>query len=756
MARCVSCGRAPDSGSRRRSLTLQMNARAITPSTAEQSAAVGATVAAEGGKHYRVFLSYSHSDTTWARWLMRRLEGYRVPTRFHGRAAPIGAVGARIAPVFRDRDELPTTSDLGETIRGALRDSATLVVLCSPTSAKSRWVREEILTFKRMGGSTRVFAFIVGGEPKAEGTNDDCFSPALRLALGADGELSATPAEHVAADARPQGDGKEDAFVRLVAGLLGVGFDELRQREQARRLRRLTWIAAGSGIGMAITVSLAAIAWRARNDAQRRQDQAEDLLEFMLGDLRAQVARAGRLELLQSVVDKSMGYFDSLNPRDVNDTTIERQVKALTHIGEIRMAQALYPEAARVFSTAYERAKSLVAKHPTNAEMLFDRAQAEYWIGYVHFTRGDVAPAREWFTRYRDSSVALVNLDSSNARWRVEAVSGHHNLAVLELDRGTLAAAQAGFLGELAMREKIAAAKPADWELKANIANVVSYLGTVAERSGDYAGAIERFAQQNQMFEAMLRDDPGTARWMDRLANALALKATALTATGERAAALACRTRARELLGPLIAADRANRVLQRAELKLRLQIAMLGRADGDVPAARLMVVGARTELEKLAKLAPTDRKIAGLLAMAWRLEAELRDAVGRTDALAMATQAIATGEDLLAKERADDELVGEFLNACVVAGRIARQRGENDVAARHWQRALDVVLPRVTDSNNWRLLDPAARALSLIGRSDEGRAVVARLHQFSYQPLDPWPDPATTAPFIGNIQPARK
>jgi len=119
--------------------------------------------AAVAGRRYRVFISYSHADTTWANWLMKKLEGYRVPARFHGRAAPVGEIGPRLAPVFRDRDELPTTSDLGETIRAALRESATLVVICSPSAAKSRWVQEEIIAFKRLHGSQHVFAFIVAG-----------------------------------------------------------------------------------------------------------------------------------------------------------------------------------------------------------------------------------------------------------------------------------------------------------------------------------------------------------------------------------------------------------------------------------------------------------------------------------------------------------------------------------------------------------------------------------------------------------------
>ena len=237
------------------------------PMHTRPSMMVGGAASDPAARHYRAFISYSHTDTKWANWLMRRLEGFRVPARFHGSRAPSGDVGPRIAPVFRDRDELPTTSDLGETILTALRESATLIVICSPASAKSRWVREEILAFKRLHGEAGVFAFIVAGEPKAEGTDDDCFSPALRAVLGPDGHLSSVPAEVVAADARPHADGKEDAFVRLVSGLLGVGFDELRQRELQRRHRRMTWIASGSVAGMAITLGLAVLAMRAREAA---------------------------------------------------------------------------------------------------------------------------------------------------------------------------------------------------------------------------------------------------------------------------------------------------------------------------------------------------------------------------------------------------------------------------------------------------------------------------------------------------------
>jgi tetratricopeptide (TPR) repeat protein len=725
-----------------------MNARASSSSAAENSAAPGVVVGVGSVPRYRVFLSYSHADTGWARWLMRRLEGFHVPERFHGRAAPIGEVGARIAPVFRDRDELPTTSDLGETIRTALRQSATLVVICSPASAKSRWVQAELLEFKRLGGSARVFAFIVGGEPKAEETDDDCFSPALRHELGADGELSAALAEVVAADARSQGDGREDAFIRLVAGLLGVGFDDLRQREHARRHRRMIWITAASVAGMAITLGLALFALKARNDAlvarndaQRRQERGEKMMADMLNDMKAGLQKADKLDALDETGAKLMGYFSSLDPRDLTDTTLTQQAKALTQIGQMRIAQLRYPEASAAFTEALARSAALVERHPENADMLFERAQAEYWIGFVHYKHGDLAPASQWMTRYRDSAVALAKLEPGSLRGQKEASSGHHNLAVLELERGNLAAARSGFLGELAVREKMAAENPKDTQLQFSVANFISYLGTVAEREGDLAEAVARYGEQIARLEALVAAEPKTPHWRRRLTDALGFQASVMAISGQRAEALKRRQQARDILEALVALDPANREWQFALCNARARDALLRRAEGDAPAAERIISECRPILEKLAGDKAADRFTKGALALAWRIEAQLHDAAGRQSAAAgAAVQAVTLGKLLVDNQQPNDSDLGEYTMACVVAGVIAQRAGDTVVARRHWQTALDTVESRARESNHWRLLDPVARVLSLLGRGEDAAAIIARLRKFGYEPLEPWPN----------------
>ena len=102
-------------------------------------------------KRYRAFISYSHKDEKIAAKLHRYIEQFRIPKKLDIKWDPVSENGPRrIFPVFRDKDELPSSADLGTQIETALRNSDFLVVVCSPDSAQSRWVNEEILTFKGM------------------------------------------------------------------------------------------------------------------------------------------------------------------------------------------------------------------------------------------------------------------------------------------------------------------------------------------------------------------------------------------------------------------------------------------------------------------------------------------------------------------------------------------------------------------------------------------------------------------------------
>ena len=141
-------------------------------------------------RHYRAFISYSHNDARVAMRLHRSLENYRVPKHLRATAGEFGPVPDRLSPIFCDREELASSSDLGSRVQDALADSDALLVVCSPDAARSRWVNEEVLSFKRLGGGRRVYCVIVAGEPNA-GDARECFPPALRFEVD---ECSRNPA----------------------------------------------------------------------------------------------------------------------------------------------------------------------------------------------------------------------------------------------------------------------------------------------------------------------------------------------------------------------------------------------------------------------------------------------------------------------------------------------------------------------------------------------------------------------------------
>ncbi len=199
----------------------------------------------DAAPQYWAFISYSRHDEAWAKKLHGFLETYRIPRGLVGRTVHDRVIPRRLMPIFRDRDELAGDSDLGARIRDGLATSHALVVICSPYAAASKWVDREISTFKTMGGSSRVFPLIVAGEPFASENPDanlpECFPKSLRFKADPDGALTTERSEPLAADAREGRDGWKNACLKLAAGILGVRFDELRQRERARQRRlRLT------------------------------------------------------------------------------------------------------------------------------------------------------------------------------------------------------------------------------------------------------------------------------------------------------------------------------------------------------------------------------------------------------------------------------------------------------------------------------------------------------------------------------------
>jgi MTH538 TIR-like domain (DUF1863)/GYF domain 2 len=191
---------------------------------------------------YWAFISYSSKDGSTAKKLHRQLETYRIPRELVGRPGREVAVPSKLFPIFRDRDELPLSSDLGATVQDALRASRYLIVLCSTKAAASRWVNEEVRYFKSLGRSDRILAVIIDGMPNGSDqlntADQECFPPALRYRVNREGQLTDERTEPIAGDLRKGGDGWTSVLLKAIAGITGMGYDAFAKREAKRAFRR--------------------------------------------------------------------------------------------------------------------------------------------------------------------------------------------------------------------------------------------------------------------------------------------------------------------------------------------------------------------------------------------------------------------------------------------------------------------------------------------------------------------------------------
>jgi eukaryotic-like serine/threonine-protein kinase len=463
-------------------------------------------------QRYMAFLSYSHRDSAIADWLHEELEEFHVPTRLVGKLTEHGPVPKRLAPIFRDRKELAAASDLSEEIEEAIAGSRFLIVLCSPAAAKSRWIEEEIATFKRLHSEDRILAAIVDGEPFAsddpETADRECFPAALRFRFDRRGRPTTERAEPIAADLRDEADGRQMGLLKIAAGMMGVGLDDLAQREAQRWRRRLYAITAASVAGMLFTSGLAYTAIDARDEARDQRREAEGLIGFMLGDLRDKLEPVGRLDVLDAVGARALAFYEKQDKTTLSDDALGQRSKALTLMGEIAASRGDLDGALRRYREALAGTAEALRRAPNDPQRMFDHAQSVFWVGEIARQRGQMDEAAARFRDYRQLAERMIASDPDNPRWQLEGVYSATNLGRVELEQANYPGAASTFRESVTAMERLAAAQPGNREYQKLRLEALAYYADALDR----AGKIDLAVQQRERQLALLAPSLALAR----------------------------------------------------------------------------------------------------------------------------------------------------------------------------------------------------------------------------------------------------
>ncbi len=391
---------------------------------------------------YRAFITYAHKDEERARWLRKKLESFRIPKHLVGQESSYGPIPSRLYPIFRDRDELAGAAQLGPLIEQALDDSSHLIILCSPNAVKSRWVNEEIRMFKAMGKQDRVLCLILSGTPMAEDNqsenDEECIPLAARRKIDAQGEITELKHEPAAADLRESADGEKNSLLKLVAGLIGVGLDDLKQRDLLARQKRLARIATVASFLAISAIALAVYALfqqqqatmaRANAEVERQQAEIElaktqtvtTFVQNLFISLDPQNTAGLDTQLLKTMLDQGSKKANELSEKP----DIEAQIRLC--LGQTYHSIRSYEKAQK------ELERVLLLYQNEDSQNLPFRLNAMNEIAMVHEALGNYVEAEPMLEELLQRRTELLGFDHNQTIYtQIDLAIVHRRIGKLE------------------------------------------------------------------------------------------------------------------------------------------------------------------------------------------------------------------------------------------------------------------------------------------------------------------------------------
>ena len=706
---------------------------------------------------YRTFISYSHADTKVAKWLHGALEGFRIDRDLVGRDTPVGRIPATIGPVFRDRDEFVAGQTLNEQTIAALDQSMSVVVLCSPSAARSFNVNEEVRLFKSRHPDRPVIPVIL--DVATQQPEKDCFPPAVGFEVAADGSVTDRPSGALAADLREAGDGKELVLAKVVARLTGIGTDDVfRRAQRAQRRRQRQWIGGLSVVALGLA-GLAIWAEINRREAVRQQQIAvrnytiaTEAADALIFDLASTVRNQEgmRTETVRTILGISEHIIGRLVASSPNKPALmRRQAAMLLEFADTYAAQGDSAKQSESVAGAIAILESLAAGDTADADARRQLAIGHAKNGDIQRLRGQLGLALASYEASRTILQRLTAADPGNIDLQHQLLAANDVVGTTLMLQNKFADAKVIFESNVASLSSLVAAGASDLVRQRNLAVAHNKLGELLLVQGQKREAIDSFRRALEVSQGVAAREPGNARWQHDIASIQSRIGDIQLGMGERPGALASFQESFNVLDRLAKSDPNHAERQYDLAVARERLAQLAVDDGKLDLALQMY------RENLASIVPIrDRDQSNVLFQrstrtAHNLIGEILVKQGKADdALRSFESALAIARKLAADDPAN---VQSQQGVVEIAGNLAKAletKGSLGDALAYRREALAIVerLNGLQPGNRERevelvsLYGGTGVLLVQMQRKGEAKAMLAKAHAVATSLLGRTPD----------------
>jgi tetratricopeptide (TPR) repeat protein len=294
--------------------------------------------------------------------------------------------------------------------------------------------------FKLRHPDRPIIPVILDGDPNEPAA--ECFPPALKFEVAADGAITDRPADVIAADMRETSDGRDLALAKVVARMLGVPTDDVRKRQAIAQSWRLKVTAALVTVFAVLSLVAGFLVWehnrqvavaevrekeRVAREVERDKQLAEmhSLVQNLLGISVAQAAPGAAKALSDAVTDaqegaaqgderlqKALGLLKAGKPQDAEP--LFRAV-AEERATRVRTDRARLERDSKAAAAAYRNLGAIAGLgDPKRAREAYAKAlefdgedlEALYWYGHLNTLAGDLGTAQRSLDRLLETATA--------------------------------------------------------------------------------------------------------------------------------------------------------------------------------------------------------------------------------------------------------------------------------------------------------------------------------------------------------------
>ncbi|HET8774485.1 MAG TPA: protein kinase [Thermoanaerobaculia bacterium] len=260
----------------------------------------------------------------------------------------------------------------------------------------------------------------------------------------------------------------------------------------------------------------------ARREAERQRSQAEQLVSFIVGDLRTKLEAVGRLDVLDAAATRALAYFANLREEDLGGDDLHRHSLALAQLGQVRVEQGKLDEAVKLFNESLRFAAAAVKRDPSREEWQLALSNAHFWLGEAARRNDDPAGMLAHFREYLEIAERLAAKHPGNAKYATEVGYGHANLGGAYEAAGDLDSALRQYRTSVRLVRERLARDPSNAAWQDDLATFLNLAGAVLQKQSDLAGARTVIEEEIAVRRRLVAAEPNDARRIRNLATSLA------------------------------------------------------------------------------------------------------------------------------------------------------------------------------------------------------------------------------------------